>query len=579
MKKYILFPFLTLSLLISCSKSNTENTDNGDEAPEIQPTRTPIVFRSEASKVDIVGYALQFTEGDNIAVASYNFANETTPVCSDYALFDGPEPSASGTFTPKTYEYGDDWAGEAGALSFYSYYPTSSELPSISGTTATVANIAATQNGTLSSIVCWAKGSNIATAEEVKDGNVPSFSYSPVCALVKLTIKNDDTVNDASINVSWTATSDGNIAGNASLNLLTGVLSGGDSKTITYSNGASPIEIEKEEEINIFLSFIPGTISEWELSITDTRENFVFNYSLDRDLPTTLLPGRLYSRTLSISNITGVTGASDTYAGVPFVRGFLKRNTTTFIDGTTIFSISDATENPLELLTYMNKPDGTEPKEGTYSEDAQHMYFGWNELNTIFGGTEGQSFESNTITINNKGYKVASLDNIDAIFSTTRSENSPTINGTDKAWSLVKVTLADSDGYENKGFDSNKTPADFVRGILFFPDRGSVVCSSINANNCIKFDDATWNNPNTISTAQLKSLVKGGCMFVLAAGGQSGTDWISRGNAGLYWSSSRKTFKGQKSQTIYVFTTDGYAITTNAYGRDRHFPVLLVKAD
>lgn len=579
MKKTILLSLAAAFLFYGCGKETPVEqipADSPEEPSVVDPVLKPIVFTSKASdddvKVTLDGFNLKFTEGDKIAVASYNFASETSPIHSNYATYDGTETSASGTFTPASgSEYGATWAGSASAVSFYSYYPTTA-APSISGTTATVTNIAATQDGTVSNILCWAKGSQVATAAEVTDGNAPSFNYSPVCALVKLTIKNVDTINAASLNVSWTATSNSFIAGSASLNLLTGVLSGGDAKTVSYSSGASPIVLEKagdDDEVDIYLSFIPAEITSWDLSITDSRENFVLSTSLDRDWPTMLLPGRMYARTLSVSHVTGVTGSLGTYAGVPFVRGFLKR---TGSDNTAVadMSISDATADPLEILNYTNKAS---------SEDSYNMYFSWNELNTIFGGTASNSFETNTIKLGEANYKVPSQTNLETLTSTTRS-NAPSINGTAKAWSCVKVTLTDSfsafgTDYSNKGFESNNTSSDYIKGILFFPDSSTITCSDIDASKSDVFSSDIYQSPNEITSSQLMALVKGGCLFLPFVGGHTTAPaWNSRGSNGYIWSSSYTA-----GRVLLVFESGSGNISTSTYNGTRHFPVMLIDAD
>lgn len=580
MKKLFILSVLSGLVMIACSKSETEKKDNTQEVQEEQPVRNPIKFTSEASKVGIDGYALQFDPGDNIAVVSYDYANETTKVCSDYAVFDGKVTSPSGTFTPNEYEYGDNWAGEADALSFYSFYPTSAAL-AISGTTATVGNITASQDGSLSSIVCWAKGSNIASSDEVKDGKVPSFSYSPVCALLKLNIVNNTPYVATSIsNITFTAGS-GNIAGNASLDLITGKLTGGNSSTITYEP-ASSLEIAGEGSATIYLAFIPATVSSWSIALTDSR-GATCTFELNKNMPTSLLPGRLYERTLSINSIINVSGSSGTYNGVKFVRGFLKRTDNTSTSQTDM-RFSDATVNPFEMIGFARATD----------DSYNQMYFAISDVNTIFGGTSGSSFESNSLQIGGHNYKVPSKDDFDAITktATARTSNKPSINGSKKAWALVMVTLTDSESatgtdYKDLGFQSANTAANFLRGMLFFPDNGQVICSHIDDSKCDAITEEIWGDqtnlsPNTITTTQLMALIDNGCLFLPAIGGRSGADdsFVGRGNSGYYWSSTYKQSNrahllmfsnGSGSETYYCKITD--------YGIARKFPVPLVDAE
>lgn len=584
MKKFFVFPVMAVLLITGCDKEIAGNSaDETVDNPAIEnPESKPIVFTSFASedgtKVEIDGYDLKFSVGEKIAVASFNFASETEPIISDYAEFQGEEASASGTFVPAEHKDAAEWTEGASAVSFYSYYPTSG-APDIPETTATVSNISATQDGTINNIVCWAKGSHVATAEEVIDGKVPSFNFSPVCALVKLTIKNEEEIT-ASLNVELTATSDGNIAGPASLNLLTGVLSGGESKNITYNSGESPIVLESDGEIDIYLSFIPGVISNWNLSVTDSRDNYVIStYSLNKEWPTTLLPGRMYAREFTITHITGVTGSLGTYAGIPFVRGFLKRNSTETTTDTDM-SISDATVNPLELLTYMNMHGDNFT---SWKDDVQCMYFDWNGLRKIFtGSSDLASFETSTITYNDKNYSVASKSNLEELVSTNRSSQ-PTINGVNKAWSVINVSLTDSQAalgtdYSDKGFVGNDSNSDKVKGILFFPDGGTVICEDINAQKCDSVSGDNFDDPNTINCSQLKVLVKGGCLFLPMSGGQNGSAWTNRGAWGYVWSSTvYKNEKGDDGRGILRISKGTSDFGTYAGGR--HFPVLLVEAN
>lgn len=527
----------------------------------------PIVFQSKAAddtRVAIDGYDLKFSVGENIAVASYDYTNETSPLCSDYATFDDEggtitEPSASGKFIPQNEQYGSKWASSASVISFYSYYPTTAAAPSITGTTATVSNIAATQDGTVNHIVCWAKGSKVATAAEVTAGNAPSFAFSPVCALLKLNIVNSDD-NAASItSLSLEATTSGYITGVASLNLLTGSLSGGSSTTITYSPD-SPLAIAKNGTQVIYLALIPNaSITDWKLNITDSRgEHFLYETSWgDKDLPTAILPGRMYERTLTISSITGVSDlASYTYNGVPFVRGFLKREDKTKTEASDM-SISDATDDPLELLEYANKS----------ITDSYNMFFSKTDINSIFG-----SSGTGSISISEQSYKVATESNLQGLYAlaNSRDSNVPTINGTQKTWSFLRVTLADSN-YPEKGFLGDKS---YIGGILYFPDGASVLCTDINKDKCEEQSASITASPNTVTTTTLKLLVNGGCLFIPLVGGENGdrNDWTSRGKNG-YCRSATNT------QTLVINNTDKYSQTTAGYNIDRHFPVMLIYAD
>lgn len=575
MKKFFVFTIMISLLISGCGKEFTGDINKGPVSED--SVLNPIVFSStsseQASRVTIDGYTLKFTAGDKIAVASYNFASETAPITSDYANYDGAVESTSGTFTPATNVYGATWAGAAAGVSFYSYYPASA-APSITGTNAAITNIATSQDGSLSNILCWAKGSKVATAADVTAGKAPSFSFSPVCALLKLTIINNDDTNDTSLSsISFTATSGNKIAGAAALNLLTGALSGGTSATLEYTP-ASNLELSKSGgSTTLYLALIPTTISSLNSYFTDTRAGYCYTAAFNKALPEALLPGRMYERTLTISDIsfTGISGSLSTYNGIKFANGFLKRsNKESTSSGDMVFS--DATTNPLEILNYAN--------ESTLA-NSYHMYFSWNELNTIFDGESNNSFDSKTITINTVDYKVPSSSNYTDLVSTTRSSNAPTINGSPKAWSCVKVMLSDSyfaigTDYSGKGFESNNTAADYIRGMLFFPDGSTVTCGDIDASKCDSFTNDIVANPNTITTKQLDILIDGGCLFVPFVGGHSKTPaWVSRGSNGYLWSSTYTT-----GCVIVVITgSSPVGIAQNTYSGARRFPVILVKAD
>lgn len=579
MKKTILLSLAAAFLIYGCGKETPVDqipSDSPEEPSVVDPVLKPIVFTSKASdddvKVTLDGFNLKFTEGDKIAVASYNFASETSPIHSNYATYDGTETSASGTFTPASgSEYGATWAGSASAVSFYSYYPTTA-APSISGTTAAVTNIAATQDGTVSNILCWAKGSQVATAAEVTEGNAPSFNYSPVCALLKLNIVNNDDTNATSLSsLTLTATSGNNIAGSASLNLLTGTLSGGESSSVTYSPAEALVIAKNGGRTTLYIAFIPTTINSLRFSFSDTRENYVYSSTLDRVFPEVFLPGRLYERTLTITKIsqTNVSGSLDKYNNIKFIRGFLKR-TGTSTDTVSDMRISDATVNPLEILDYANSAT---------SSPSYYMYFAWSEILKIFADTTTeQSFETNSITIEGKSCSVPSKANLESLVSTTRESNAPTINSVQKAWACVKVNLADSYtilgiDYSAKGFETAEAfGGKWIKGLLFFPDGGTVICPEISADNCNDIK-----KENEISSAQLFALVNDGCLFVPCVGGHSATPtWANRGTWGYAWSSTVEssnhyilTFKHGNSGSISIGT---YAVT-------RHFPVMLIDAD
>ena len=200
------------------------------------------MFSSYTGDVTKVGLdsdlSLYWTSGDRLLVYSYNGDNM---VCRDVATLFSGQGSSIGRFAPETYSGQDSWY-DPDAVStdydFYAWYPAVPVKDPISKVIS-VSNVCSTQfesSGIGSYLVCWAKAET--SKSTLAAGTAPSFSFAPRSSLLKLTIKNS--LSSAVTINSITLEADANIAGEANLNLETGVLSAGTTSVVTYTP-ASPI--------------------------------------------------------------------------------------------------------------------------------------------------------------------------------------------------------------------------------------------------------------------------------------------------------------------------------------------------
>ena len=194
------------------------------------------------SSVSFPEKTFEWAPGDKVAVYSYK-DSETTPASMDICDLNSGVGTASGTFAPENLSYGNNWvkAGSASDVyTFYSWYPANALL---TGSSEIVASVAGSQSeGHLNEyLIGWAQGSETKTRSQVVSGTAPSFSYSPRMALVDVALHNSDseTLTVTGLHIE---TSSGYIAGDATLDVKNGTISGGTSSGIDYIP-AEPIVI------------------------------------------------------------------------------------------------------------------------------------------------------------------------------------------------------------------------------------------------------------------------------------------------------------------------------------------------
>ena len=270
MKRHILIPALLLMAVAACNKSV--------EAPGPQTekeTGAPIHFISNAqggdTKVTLDGLNLKWAAGDQIAVYSYK-DEETSPAAMNLCSLTSGAGEATATFAPTTNLFGEGWVADGVAsddYTFYSWYPTSAAP---TGSSETVANVAAAQNeGHLGDyLICWAQGNQTKTRAEVIAGDTPSFAFSPKVALLKVSIKNISE-NDVTLNSIHVETDSGNIAGDVTLDVKAGTISGGSSSSIEYTPSAQISIAAGATSAEHTIAVLPN---EGNLTITAASDDF-----------------------------------------------------------------------------------------------------------------------------------------------------------------------------------------------------------------------------------------------------------------------------------------------------------------
>ena len=302
MKRHILIPALLLMAVAACNKSV--------EAPVPQTekeTGAPIHFISNAqggdTKVTLDGLNLKWVAGDQIAVYSYKGA-ETSPAAMNLCSLTSGAGQATATFAPTTNLFGEGWVADGAAsdnYTFYSWYPTSAAL---TGSSETVANVAAAQNeGHLGDyLVCWAQGSETKTRAEVIAGDTPSFAFSPKVALLKVYIKNS-TVNNVTLKSIHVATNSGYIAGDVTLDVKAGTIVGGTSSSIDYTP-AAPIDVASGNTTSVAhtIAVLPNA---GNLTITAASDDF--NLVFTSNGIVSVSEGHCYSVTIEITSSVAKT--------------------------------------------------------------------------------------------------------------------------------------------------------------------------------------------------------------------------------------------------------------------------------
>ena len=308
-KYFILTLAVAAVSLVSCHKE--QQAVNVPE-PARKGTFNFSSSTGEVTKVTLnADNSLFWAAGDKIAV--YNYKGDDL-VQSDVANLTGGEGTAVGTFTPATDTENTNWFidGDADdqAYTFAAFYPGSLETPA--SKVVGISAVAASQkqsDGIGKYIVSWASANT--TKAALAGDAAPSFAFAPKSALLKLTIRNNGSVAARIASITLTAAS-GNLAGSASLNLGTGVLSGGSSASITYTPSA-PIELAAGAVTSapILVSMLPGTPGTISVSIANAGVvSTVSSISL-----ATVESGHVYAKEVAISGITRELAISNGNSG------------------------------------------------------------------------------------------------------------------------------------------------------------------------------------------------------------------------------------------------------------------------
>jgi hypothetical protein len=306
-KYMFMLPALILIILAGCNKPEGD-VDQEEVQPSQELVEDTFAFSSQfgvATKVALnADNSLFWTAGDKIAVYDYK-KSTTTKVQQDGSAISGGEGTTAAKFTPETHSASSDWydGGDADsqAYSFFAWYPLNGSIPTPDESqVVAIGNVSATQTqaaGIGSYIICWAESETTKTVLE--SGTAPTFSFAPKTALLKLTIKNSADLPTKITSLRISAAS-GNIAGNASLNLATGVLSGGASNSITYTP-SDPIEIAAgaTATVPVTISVLPGTPG----TLTVEAEEEGYDYTPVDITLATIESGKVYPQTVTFTRI------------------------------------------------------------------------------------------------------------------------------------------------------------------------------------------------------------------------------------------------------------------------------------
>ena len=296
MKTKYLIPAMLLLMLAGCYKEQTPVEEGS------VPRKGTFNFSSSTGEVTKVllnsDNTLFWAAGDQIAV--YDYKGETL-VQSDVAALSGGEGTGVGTFTPTNHTSNTDWfvGGDASdqAYNFYAFYPGAAAEPSSKVVAVNVAAEQKQSQGVGKYIISYAAANT--TKSVLASASAPNFAFAPKSALLKLTIRNnaDIPVRISSVQISSSV----NIAGNASLNLGTGVLSDGDATAITYTF-ANPIEVAAGAVASapVYISMLP--CAPGSLSVTLNQAGFAYTVA-DINLAT-IESGHVYAKEAAISSVS-----------------------------------------------------------------------------------------------------------------------------------------------------------------------------------------------------------------------------------------------------------------------------------
>ncbi len=300
MKTRYILPAFVLLALVGCNKE--EALVQEPFSPAEGQKETSFVFTSrmdEITKVTIgTDNSLYWANDDQIGVSNYKGAAR---IQTDVASLSGGEGTSLGTFSPDNHTTNSDWylATDVNSqtYNFYAYYPGTSTVPTDQVVNVSVSDTQKQSLGFGKYIVSYAAASISKSA--LASGTAPDFSFSPKNALLKLTLCNNSAipVKISSIQIASSA----NIAGDATLNLGTGVLSSGNSTSITYTPSA-PIEIAAGGVASepVYISLLPCAPG----SLTVTLNQAGFKYTVADITLDTVESGHVYAKEATISSVS-----------------------------------------------------------------------------------------------------------------------------------------------------------------------------------------------------------------------------------------------------------------------------------
>lgn len=309
MKNKYLIPALVILILAGCYKEQ-EPIQEGSI-----PRKGTFNFSSSTGEVTKVllnsDNSLFWAAGDKIAVYDYKAGSV---YAKDIAVLTGGESTAVGTFTPAVKTTNTDWYNAADAsdqvYNFYAFYPGGTEAVNPTDGKVTVSVAASQQEsvGIGKYIVSWASANT--TKQNLAGGSAPNFAFAPKSALLKLTICNNTSLPAKISSLCITAGS-GGFAGDASLNLATGTLSGTSSSSVTYVP-SNPIEIAAgaTASMPVLISLLPS--SPGTLGVSMNHAGYMYTVS-DITLAT-IESGHVYAKTATITAIERGITIENTYS-------------------------------------------------------------------------------------------------------------------------------------------------------------------------------------------------------------------------------------------------------------------------
>ena len=305
MKKQFIISTLAILAVVGCNKVIEK-----DIVPE-QPTNGTVEETSipEGSFAFKAGFAdtkatlgvdnmLYWASGDQIAAYSYSgTTNKKNQACD----LNSGVGTVSGTFVPQDASSLSAWfTGATGTIDFYAWYPVNDNTVAPSTGSVSINNVSAAQNenaGVGKYIICYAAKQT--TTDVLEGGTAPTFSFAPKSALLKLTIKNSSSLPTKISSLTVTAGS-GNLAGNVTLTLADGSISGGSSASVTYTPSA-PIEIAAgaTATVPVIISVLPGTPGTLTVSMSQSG----YQYTVADISLATIESGHVYAKTANITKI------------------------------------------------------------------------------------------------------------------------------------------------------------------------------------------------------------------------------------------------------------------------------------